>query len=311
MDILVILNRESFNVARLRGINGITALKELRKIGKLYVRRTEYPGHAEKIARWGTKRGFDIIVSAGGDGTLNEVVNGMVGTDIPLAIAPLGTSNVFAMELGIPMRLKEAVNVINEGIVKKVDLGFANGRYYTIVAGAGIDGYTIWNLSHEFKKKFGVPYHIVHGFSLYFGQYVPSPINVTADDRDLGTAYQVMVANTSFYGGRMKISPDANVYDGFLDLVLFRQFGPVKDTLHFLGVITSIHHYFKDVEIHKIKNVKLTGAGVYYHLDSEKGGMLPLNIKVAEKVLNVYAPVHPKKWPGKLLFSKEKLKNEE
>ncbi len=287
--ILFVLNRESYNFRRLRTRDGIQALWELHRFGQVHIRETEYSGHATQIVRENVNKGYDLVISAGGDGTLNEVVNGLIGHDVPLGILPLGITNVFALELGIPMNPLKAIRIILHGNTRKVDLGEANGRLFTMMAGAGLDGYVIHNLSHEFKKKYGAPSHIIEGIRSY-RTYIPKPINIKADGKDLGTGYEVIVANTASYGGRFKISPIARVDDGFLDVVIFRNRGVLKDLRYFFSVLINRHAYLNDVSIYRAKDIHLKGSGVYYHIDSEKGGLLPLHVRVREKAVKVYAP---------------------
>ncbi len=285
--ILFVLNEESYNFGRLKTRDGIKALWELKNFGRVHIEKTKYSGHGTQIVKENLDRGFDIVISAGGDGTLNEVVNGLYGSSIPLGIIPLGITNVFALELGIPMNPLKAVRTITKGLTKEVDLGDANGRLFTMMVGAGLDGYVIHNLSHEFKKKYGAPSHIIEGIKSY-RTYTPRPIKIHADGRDLGTGYEVIIANTSSYGGRFKISPVASVDDGYLDVVVFRNSGILKDTRYFFSVIINRHLYLEDVNIYRAKEIHLKGSGVYYHLDSEKGGTLPLTVKVREKAVRVY-----------------------
>ncbi len=285
--ILLVLNEESHNFGRLRTKDGIKALWELKNFGRVHIEKTKYPGHATQIVKENIDKGFDIVISAGGDGTLNEVVNGLIGHDIPLGILPLGITNVFALELGLPMNPLEAVKVIIQGRTKQVDLGEANGRLFTMMVGAGLDGYVIHNLSHEFKKKFGAPSHIITGIKNY-PTYTPYPIRIEADGRNLGIGYEAIIANTSFYGGKFKISPTASVYDGYLDVVVFRNGGILRDTRYFFSVIINRHLYLDDVDIYRAKEIHLEGNGVYYHLDSEKGGMLPLEVRVKQKAVRIF-----------------------
>ena len=286
-DILLVLNEESYNFGRLNTKDGIKGLRELKNFGRVHIEKTQYSGHATQIVKEYLKKRVDIVISAGGDGTLNEVVNGIIGSDIPLGIIPLGITNVFALELGIPMNPKKAIKLILEGHTKKVDVGEANGRAFTMMLGAGLDGYVIHNLSHEFKKKYGAPSHIIEGIKSY-RTYNPEPIKVIADGRDLGTGYEVIIANTSSYGGSFKISPVASVDDGYLDVVIFRNGGILKDTRYFFSVIINRHLYLEDVNIYRAQEIYLEGKAVYYHLDSEKGGILPLTVKVKKQAIKVF-----------------------
>lgn len=288
--ILLVLNKESYNFSRLRSRDGIKALWELRNFGRVHIEKTKYPLHATYIVKEHLEKGVDVVISAGGDGTLNEVVNGIVGHKVPLGIIPLGITNVFALELGLPMNPLKAVKVIIEGRLKEVDLGEANGRLFTMMTGVGLDGYVIHNLTHEFKKKYGAPSHIIEGIKSY-RTYTPNPIKIIADGKDLGIGYEVIIANTSSYGGKFKISPVASVYDGYLDVVIFRNSGILKDARYFFSVIINRHLYLEDVNIYRAKEINLYGHNIYYHVDSEKGGTLPLTVKVREKAISVFTKI--------------------
>src|SRR5437660_6728956 len=117
---------------------------------------TTRTGEAESMARRGVKEGFDKIVAAGGDGTVNEVVNGLAGSNATLGLLPIGTMNVFATELGLPAHdLELCWNIIQNANTRLVDLPNANGKYFVQLAGVGLDAQVVKETSSKLRRSFG------------------------------------------------------------------------------------------------------------------------------------------------------------
>ena len=120
------------------------------------IRVIAHPGEAEALARNAVEEGFVRIVAAGGDGTVNHVANGIAGTNAALGLLPLGTVNVFAMELGLPAHnLQGCWSIIEDGNVRLVDLPSANGKHFVQLAGVGLDAQVVKETSLAFKRSFG------------------------------------------------------------------------------------------------------------------------------------------------------------
>jgi len=256
----------------------------------LYIWETVKPGDGTRLAEKALEFGASLVISAGGDGTLNEVANACAGKDVKVGILPLGITNVFALSQKIPINVRKAAEVIVKGKVKEVDLGLVDDkRYFHMMLGAGIDGFTIKEMPHEFKKALGAPAHVVLAL-LKYPEYVPEPIYVEIDGVDYGIGYQVVICNIPNYGGKMKMAPDARVNDGLLDVVIFREAGFVKDVSHWLGFLMGIHHRMGSVDIHRGKRIRLMGKNTYFHLDSEFGGQLPIEVECVPKALKVIVP---------------------
>jgi len=188
-------------------------------------------GDARKLATKAVEEGFEIIVAAGGDGTLNEVLNGIV--DAPkgferarLGVLPLGTVNVFAREVQIPLKLERAWETIRNGRETLIDLGVVdyqeNGaparRYFAQLAGAGLDARAIELVNWRLKKKIGPLAYVVAGLqALMEGQ---KKINVT-NGKTGGTGELVLIGNGGLYGGEFRIFPPADMRDGLLEACVF------------------------------------------------------------------------------------------
>lgn len=286
---VIIVNPEARNSRRFKD-HRVEILKTLSEFYDLYIWETIRAGDAIRLSKEALNFGATLIISAGGDGTLNEVANGCAGSGVKVGILPLGVTNVFAISQKIPMNVVKAAAVITKGTIKEVDLGLVNGkRYFHMMLGAGIDGFTIKEMPHEFKKALGAPAHVVIALMKY-PEYFPEPIYVEIDDQDFGIGYEVVVANIPNYGGKMKMAPEAKPDDGLLDVVIFREAGFLSDISHWFGFLVGFHHKMGSIDIHRGRKVKLFGKGVLYHIDSEFGGELPLEVTCSSKALKLIVP---------------------
>ncbi|MDI6850464.1 MAG: diacylglycerol kinase family lipid kinase [bacterium] len=286
---VIIVNPESRNSRKFKERRS-QILEKLSQKYDVYIWETVKAGDGIRLAERAIEFGASLIVSAGGDGTLNEVVNACASKDVKVGILPLGITNVFALSQKIPRNVEKAAEVILNGKVKEVDLGkIVGGRYFHMMLGAGIDGFTIKEMPHEFKKALGAPAHVVIALVKY-PDYLPVPIYVEIDGQDFGIGYQVVLANIPNYGGRMKMAPDARPDDGLLDVVIFREAGFINDISHWLGFLLGIHHKMGSIDIHRGRNVRLSGKSVYYHIDSEFGGQLPIEVTCVPKALKIIVP---------------------
>ncbi|HRD23128.1 MAG TPA: diacylglycerol kinase family lipid kinase [Candidatus Hydrothermia bacterium] len=286
---VIIVNPESRNSRRFKD-KRTDVLKILSEVFDVYIWETMKAGDGMRLAERALEFGAGVIISAGGDGTLNEIVNKCAGKDVKVGILPLGVTNVFAISQKIPRNLVKAAQIIVKDHVKLVDLGLVNEkRYFHMMLGAGIDGFTIKEIPHEFKKALGAPAHVVIAVMKY-PEYSPVPIYIEIDGQDYGIGYEVVVANIPNYGGKMKMAPAAVPDDGLLDVVIFREAGFIKDISHWLGFLMGFHHKMGTIDIHRGKSCRLVAQGVYYHLDSEFGGELPVEITCVNKALRLLSP---------------------
>ena len=169
-----------------------------------------------------TSGGFDIAVAVGGDGTVSQLANALAGTNVALGIIPFGSGNGLARHLGIPMDKKEAMKLIENGVIKKIDRGIINGRSFFCTAGVGFDA-RIGKLFAESTKR---------GFWTYgkmtvseFISYKPEKYTIDIDGKKLErTAFLMTVANAGQYGNNAWIAPQANAMDGILHFSILRPF---------------------------------------------------------------------------------------
>jgi YegS/Rv2252/BmrU family lipid kinase len=189
------------------------------------VRFTDYPGHAMSIAREAVSRGYDAIIGAGGDGTINEVLNGIVGTTVKLGILPWGTGNVFAKEMRISSRIEKQCKLIRKGKAFSLDCGRCGSKYFLLMASAGFDAYTLRHGDRlPLKSKFGISAYLFAALRA-FSRYKYPSINLRIEDGTTDTGTFVIISNTRLYGSFFIFNPEADPTDGLLDIFVFRESG--------------------------------------------------------------------------------------
>jgi diacylglycerol kinase (ATP) len=264
------------------------------------VRRTAAQGEARGLAAQAVRDGFSTIIAAGGDGTANEVVNGI--GDVPggfasarLGILALGTVNVFARELGLPRTVSGMAKAIAAGHETVIDLGRAefpsNGtphsRYFLQLAGAGVDSRAIELLSWELKKKIGPLAYVWAGLRAV--RETQPIIHVEAGTRASGEL--ALLGNGRFYGGSFAVFPHASLQDGELDVCVIEKLSAARVIELALGVATGRVYRFCQAQLLRSPTIKLTSSSrVLLQLDGENAGELPVTFSVLPKVLRVIVP---------------------
>ena len=188
--------------------------------------RTEYAGHASLLTRKALDEGSDIIVAAGGDGTVNEIARTMVHSHAALGIIPLGSGNGLARDLGIPMVMKKAIETIIAGNVITIDYCKANDYPFFCTCGVGFDA----NVSERFSEgeKRGLISYVKSAITEYV-KFKPDTYKITLDNGSTveEKAFLVTCANASQYGNNAYIAPNANIRDGKMDVVMLAPFHPI------------------------------------------------------------------------------------
>src|SRR5437762_8841090 len=185
---------------------------------------TSHPGEAEKLARNAVREGFERIVAAGGDGTINEVVNGIAGSDAALGLLPMGTMNVFAMELGLPAHdLGRCWNIVERGNTRLVDLPNANGKHFVQLAGVGLDAQVVKETSLAFKRSFGPLSYLISAAQIAARK--PPKLFIESENAPVEEASFVLIGNGRLYGGPFPFFKHAVLDDGLFDVVVFKRLG--------------------------------------------------------------------------------------
>ena len=253
------------------------------------VRPTERPGHATEIAAHAARDGFERVLGWGGDGTLNEVMRGLAGTETALGVLPGGTVNVFAREVGIPLAIEEAAETFVRGEVRSVPVGVATGRPFLLMAGVGLDAEVVRRLKTGFKHALGAAAFWLDGFRMLASYPMPS-IRVRSEGRVIEGS-GLVAGNIRRYGPRYRITPDARLEEPLLQVVVFRGRNR-RDYLRYLaGVVGGFHLRFGDVVSFKTSALAVeSDSSVPYQIDGEYAGETPVELKVRDRALRVVLP---------------------
>ncbi len=255
---------------------------------KLDIEFTKHPKHAMELAK-DAKNKYDLVIVAGGDGTVNEVINGIVNSKTTLAIIPFGSTNVLAMELGIPFNVKAASELITLGKKIKLDLGYAKtkqeGRYFSMMLSVGFDASLIKQINSKFKKKWGKMAYPLAGIKHLF-KYKWKNIHVKHKFHSIG--YFVIISNSKYYGGEYQIADKASTTDGLLDLVIINR----KNWWKIVKIISSsssgkLNKFLKG-EYYQTKQANIYSKHkMLVQVDGELIGVAPVNVKIAPKALRI------------------------
>jgi YegS/Rv2252/BmrU family lipid kinase len=262
---------------------------------------TAGPGDARRLAQAAVATGYQIIVAAGGDGTVNEVLNG-IGDEpdgyqrVRLGVLPLGTVNVFARELKIPVHLPSAWKILKCGRETQIDLGRVDyqeagqpqSRYFMQLAGAGLDARAIELVSWKLKKNAGPLAYVVAGFQA-LAEKQPV-LTVSANGLKL-TGELALFGNGRFYGGSFAIFPGAELANGLLDVCVFAQVN--VPTLLRLAPGFLARQKLSEHRVARLRAEKFTVTSdrpAAFELDGEWVGNLPATFSVEPKKLRVVVP---------------------
>ncbi len=270
-------------------------LEALRRRGcPLELRRTERAGHATALAAAADPEAFDVVVAAGGDGTINEAVNGLVaaGADravLPLAVLPLGTANVLALEIGVTTDPEAVARTIAEGPIRPVSPGRANGRVFTMMAGAGFDAHVVAGVDPALKRRIGKSAYLWQSAKLLFGFAYPD-YRVTLDDENHPAA-SVIVAKGHFYGGRFVCAPEARLEAPAFQVCLFARRGPWNALRYAAALGRGRLSRLPDVRILAARKVTIAGpTDDPVQGDGDIIARLPVTIELLPDALDLVMP---------------------
>lgn len=255
---------------------------------EVVIKKTEDANDLKRKTEEAIKEGAEFVGALGGDGTVREVGSILVNTSIPMLIIPFGTSNVLAYSLNIPLNPLKAATLLEEGKIKKIDCGIANGEPFFYIASTGIDAKVMASQNVPFKKIFG-------RFSFYPAilkniiSYNFPEIYLEGDDFS-SKGFYVALSNVPYFAGKYKIFEESSPFDGFLDMVILKEKGIGNYIKYFLELQNKKIDP-KLAEFKKIKEIEINGKGeIPYQLDGDLKGNLPLKIKVLKKSLSLILP---------------------
>lgn len=266
------------------------------------LRPTNAPGEATRLARQAAHEGRDLVVICGGDGTMNEALNGIAadpsGRQIPLALLPGGTANVLAKELGLPWDIPAAAEILSRGTIVEIALGLAipledlaAQRYFLCVAGAGPDGMMIYSVKPEAKNTTGIFAYWREGFRQVFRYRFPRFRVMTAEHSLDATL--IVVGRTKHYGGPFCITTRADLFEDGFELAAITTRSALRYLTYlpklWLGKLRSERGVF----FWKSEMVRCETLGperVYAQVDGEPLGRLPVEFRVVPSALRLLVP---------------------
>ncbi|MFL5189938.1 MAG: diacylglycerol/lipid kinase family protein, partial [Microvirga sp.] len=228
------------------------------------------------------------------DGTINEAINGLMAREqLPLpalGIIPIGTTNVLSRDLRIPRQADVLARLLAHGQTRDIHVGCANGRYFSLMCGVGMDAHIVNRTSLRLKKKIGKLAYVVQGLrELVAG--VPRRYRVEIDGSEVVEASSVIVAKSRFYGGEFQLAPQAAIGTPELQVCLFLRGGRLSTLIYIIGMGTGHLDRMPGYRTAAARKVSIVGHdGEPFQLDGDCQGCLPLDIGVGERPLPVIAP---------------------
>ncbi|MCX6345632.1 MAG: diacylglycerol kinase family lipid kinase [Armatimonadetes bacterium] len=248
-----------------------------------------------RLAQSAAKNGFGRVIAAGGDGTINCIVNGIGESGMPIGIIPLGTANVLAHDLAIPLNnVSAALEIIEANNVRSVDLGKAGDRHFVLMTGFGFDAEVVHSVDPIAKDIFGS--------MAYLGSYISQMMTYPSAHFELtfdngptykADAYAVVIANCGTYAYNLQIAPQAVFDDGLLDIIIFetgpgakfRFFGQAWEVFFQKQISDPNTTYFKSSSV-----IVKSNPLVKMQVDGDVCGESGLKVEVIRKALNIIAP---------------------
>ena len=255
------------------------------------IRTTTCPGEAKALAQHAVEDGYGKIVAAGGDGTVNEVVNGLDGSDVVLGVLPIGTVNVFALELGLPSHnLELCWEVIQGENMRLVDLPSANGKYFVQLGGVGLDAQVVKETSLAFKRSFGPLSYLISAAQIAARE--PPKLAIESVNAPVKEGSFVLIGNGRFYGGPFPFFKHALIDDGLFDVVVFKRLGYLEIIKYLQDVVFSSDIRVPEIEYFQTHRLRISSEqDVPVELDGELAGNCPVDFQIKERALRVLAPV--------------------
>jgi len=256
-----------------------TVLDRLEQAGyETSAHATKGAGDATKAAEIAVERKYDLIVIAGGDGTINEVIAGVAEADYrpKIGIIPAGTTNDFARALSIPREVDKAVDIIVKGLKKKLDIGKVNDHYFVNIAGGGDLTELTYDVPIKMKAALGQLAYYLKGIEM-LPSLKPVSAKIEYDDRVFeGEIMLFLVANTNSVGGFEKIAPNALIDDGYFDLVILKKINLAEFLRIATAALRGTHTEDENIIYTQAKRIKVTPKEkMLLNIDGEYGGELP------------------------------------
>jgi diacylglycerol kinase (ATP) len=256
---------------------------------------TTGPDTAGQLARDCVAQGAEVVFVAGGDGTINEVVNGLAGSATALGVLPGGTANCLAVELGIGTNIMKAAAESGNWRPQRIPLGLCKpadtaARYFIAMAGAGVDAQIVRDVDPGIKKKLGKVAYWLAGFTASFRVLPELRVKSAHGESTVSFALASRVKN---YGGDLEIAKSIRLQDPYFEIVLFEGRFAVRYLKYLAGVLVNQHRGMSGVHVHRIDRLQLSavnGKPIYLQLDGEGFGQLPAELQIVPDALSLLMP---------------------
>jgi YegS/Rv2252/BmrU family lipid kinase len=255
------------------------------------IRPTAGPGDGTRIAREAALAGYDVVVAAGGDGTVNEVINGLVGTQTALGALPIGTVNVWVRELGLPLQPRAAAAALLDAQPRTIDLGRAGDRHFLLMAGIGFDAAVTAQVRAHEKRRLGIFAYIFRALDLA-RRFRGTRMRIIVDGKALRTrSLMVVLGNSQLYGGFLKITGRASLDDGMLDLCIIKGNTLRGVPLRILSILLRRATLDPQIEYHRARSVRIeTRLPLPVQVDGDHIGYTPMTFEAVPGALRALIP---------------------
>jgi len=262
---------------------------------EVQLRPTTGPLTAISLAREAVQEGADLIIAAGGDGTINEIANGMVGSAVPLGILPAGTANVLGNELRLSSKMEAAAAALPASTPRRISVGRLNAdgrsRYFLMMAGVGFDAQIVYKLNLDLKRALGKIAYWIAGFSMAAVRVTQFETKWNGASMQSGFALAARVRN---YGGSLEIARGACLLGRDFELVVFKGERAITYAKYLVAVLTQSLHRLRGVTIARTRCVGFYSATadsrVYVQVDGEYAGRLPAQVEIVDNALTLLMP---------------------
>jgi YegS/Rv2252/BmrU family lipid kinase len=229
---------------------------------------TKGKGHATQLSSEAVKLGHDIVVACGGDGTVNEVANGLRGSQVPLGIIPGGSGNGFAMYIGMGRNTAQAVRKLNSVEIRAIDTCTVNDIFFINLAGVGFDALIAYKAENEKKRGLKMYVNLV---TKEMVRFKAENFKVIYDGESIEGAFTtIAIANAPMYGYNFTVAPQAELSDGLFDIIFIKEASILRTLSTSWRMLNKTIDKSSIVEVRKAKSVKVISQRPYYfHVDGE------------------------------------------
>ncbi len=270
------------------------------------LRETRGVHDATTFAREAVALGKEVVLVIGGDGTINEAVNGLAGSEVALGLLPAGTGNVWAMEMRLPLpgpirwrTLLDATKSLVQGEIRQVDLGRVNGRYFLLWGGIGLDAQVTQRMEPRTRttKKLGMLAYLITAF-LVAKDFLGTRTRVVADGQKIRTrSMLVIISNAQLYARIARVASRAYLDDGLLDVCVFKGSGLLMTLLHVIHILTERHLQDPRVAYLQARQVTIeTKRPMPVQVDGDPIGTTPVTFEVIPRALRIIVPPEVPPW---------------